>query len=69
LHGGVAASQTREQWKILTSLGTIGRAIGVLSGEGKPGLMNFDLEDDPVGHDGGKALIEAVQAGKFGAVL
>jgi hypothetical protein len=54
---------------MLTSLGTVGRAIGVLSGEGKPGSMNFDLEDDPVGHDGGKALIEAVQAGKFGAVL
>jgi hypothetical protein len=31
--------------------------------------MNFDLEDDSVGHDGGRALLEAVQAGKFGAVV
>lgn len=43
-----------------------GRAIGVVSGEGKPGSLNFDLEDDPAGYDGGKALLEASQAGKFG---
>lgn len=46
-----------------------GRAIGVVSGEGKPGSLNFDLEDDLAGHDGGKALLEAIQTGKLGAVI
>jgi hypothetical protein len=46
-----------------------GRAIGVVSGEGKSGSLNFDLEDDLVGHDGGKALLEAIQKGKLGAVI
>lgn len=45
------------------------RAIGILSGQGNAGSMNFDLEDDPVNHDGGKALLEAVQAGKLGPVF
>jgi len=40
-----------------------------VSGEGKPGSLNFDLEDDLVGHDGGKALLEAIQTGKLGAVI
>jgi len=40
----------------------------VVSGEGKPGSLNFDLEDDLVGHDGAKAILEAIQADKLGAV-
>ena len=39
-----------------------------MSGEGKPGSLNFDLEDDLVGHNGGKALLEAIGTGKLGAV-
>jgi len=38
-------------------------------GEGQPGSLNFDLEDDLVGHDGGKAMLEAIQMGKLGAVM
>lgn len=40
-----------------------------MSGEGKPGSLNFDLKDDLVGYDGGKVLLEAVQMGKLGAVI
>ena len=40
-----------------------------MSGEGKPGALNFDLEDDMLGGDGENALLEAVQTGKLGAVL
>lgn len=39
-----------------------------MSGEDKPGSLNFDLEDDLVGHDGSKALLEAIQMGKLGAI-
>ncbi|KAM0716501.1 hypothetical protein Q7P37_007946 [Cladosporium fusiforme] len=45
------------------------RAIAILSGQGKPGSMNIDLQDDPMDHDGGKALLEAMQAGKLGPVF
>lgn len=31
--------------------------------------MNFDLEDDPMGHDGGRAFLEATLAGKLGAIV
>lgn len=44
-----------------------GRAIAVLSGQGVMGSMNMDLNDDPLGHDAGKSLLEAVQAGKLGS--
>lgn len=40
-----------------------------MSGEGKPGSLNFDLEDDLMGHDGGKALLKAIETGKLGAVI
>lgn len=40
-----------------------------MPGEGKPGSLNFDLEDDLVGHDGGKAMLKAIQTGKLGAVI
>ena len=40
-----------------------------MSGEGKPGSLNFDLEDDPFGYDGSKALLKAIQMGKLGAVV
>ena len=40
-----------------------------MSGEGKPGSLIFDLEEDLVGHDGGKALLEAIGSGKLGAVI
>ena len=53
----------------LTRFVITGRAIGVVSGEGRPGSLNFDLEDDLVGYDGGKALLEAIQTGKLGAVI
>lgn len=46
----------------------IGRAVAVLSGEGNPGSLNFDLEDDPMGPGGGKTLLEATLAGKLGSI-
>lgn len=53
----------------LTQFVITGRAIGVVSGEGKPGSLNFDLEDDILGHDGSKALLEAIKTGKLGAII
>lgn len=40
-----------------------------MSGEGKPGSLNFDLEDDILGHDGSKALLDAIKTGKLGAII
>lgn len=40
-----------------------------MSGEGRPGSLNFDLEDDLLGYDGSKALLEAIKIGRLGAIV
>lgn len=47
----------------------LARAIAIVAGGDEPGSMNFDLQDDPMDHDGGKALLEAVQSGKLGLIF